>query len=297
MNMVQRILIAVLLTVVASFATAQGDPLVEALRKYQAGDVAAARTLIDEAVKTDAHREDPEAWLLRGFVYKDLYKGTAEIGEGDVLRDEAVASLYTCVELDTVGTYRDNATRAYDYLARTYFNDAAKALNEMEDERALVMFSKYKESVYRLDPKADLMAREVEFHNALGTVHTKRFNQDRTAIDRFDKAIEAYKKVLELDPENYGANYNLATLYFNRGVYQIRRINADDEIPSILEIQAASREHFQEALPYMLKAHDMDPARRETLLGLEGIYYSLQDQQNSDKFRELFEELPPEEDR
>jgi len=33
------------------------------------------------------------------------------------------------------------------------------------------------------------------------------------------------------------------------------------------------------------------------LLGLEGIYYSLQDQQNSDKFRELFEELPPEEDR
>ena len=75
MNMVQSILIAVLLTVVASYATAQGDPLVEALRKYQAGDVAAARTLIDEAVKTDAHREDPEAWLLRGFVYKDRLSG------------------------------------------------------------------------------------------------------------------------------------------------------------------------------------------------------------------------------
>jgi len=297
MNMVQRILIAVLLSAVASLGLAQADPLVEALRKYQAGDVAAARTLIDVAVKSDAHKDDPEAWLLRGFVYKDLYKGTGESGEGDILRDEAVASLYTCVELDTIGTYRDNATQAYDYLARTYFNDAAKALNEMEDERALVMFGKYKEAVYRLDPKADLVAREIEFTNALGTVYTKRFNQDRTAMDRFDKATEAYKKVLELDPENYGANYNLATLYFNRGVYKIRRINADDEIPSILEIQQASREHFQEALPYMLKAHDMDPGRRETLLGLEGIYYSLQDQENSDKFRELFEELPPGEDR
>lgn len=297
MNMVQRILIAVLLSAVASLGLAQADPLVEALRKYQAGDVAAARTLIDVAVKSDAHKDDPEAWLLRGFVYKDLYKGTGESGEGDILRDEAVASLFTCVELDTIGTYRDNATQAYDYLARTYFNDAAKALNEMEDERALVMFGKYKEAVYRLDPKADLVAREIEFTNALGTVYTKRFNQDRTAMDRFDKATEAYKKVLELDPENYGANYNLATLYFNRGVYKIRRINADDEIPSILEIQQASREHFQEALPYMLKAHDMDPGRRETLLGLEGIYYSLQDQENSDKFRELFEELPPGEDR
>jgi len=295
--MVQRILIAVLLSAVASLGLAQADPLVEALRKYQAGDVAAARTLIDVAVKSDAHKDDPEAWLLRGFVYKDLYKGTGESGEGDILRDEAVASLFTCVELDTIGTYRDNATQAYDYLARTYFNDAAKALNEMEDERALVMFGKYKEAVYRLDPKADLVAREIEFTNALGTVYTKRFNQDRTAMDRFDKATEAYKKVLELDPENYGANYNLATLYFNRGVYKIRRINADDEIPSILEIQQASREHFQEALPYMLKAHDMDPGRRETLLGLEGIYYSLQDQENSDKFRELFEELPPGEDR
>jgi hypothetical protein len=44
----------------------------------------------------------------------------------------------------------------------------------------------------------------------------------------------------------------------------------------------------------MLKAHDMNPSRRETLLGLEGIYYSLQDQESSDKFRQLFEEMPQE---
>ena len=37
----------------------------------------------------------------------------------------------------------------------------------------------------------------------------------------------------------------------------------------------------------------MNPTRRETLLGLEGIYYSLQDQESSDRFRELYELLPP----
>ncbi len=295
--MVRHILTLVLLTLVAPLTMGQVDPLVEALRKYQSGDLEAARELIDEAVKGAKHASNPEAWLLRGFVYKDTYKATGNIEEADLLRDEALASLYTCLGLDSVGTYRENATQAYDFLVRTYFNDAAKALNEMDDERALKVFPKYKEAALRTDPKADLSEREIEFTNALGTVYTKRFNQDRTALGWFGNAVNAYKAVLRIDPENYGANYNLATLYFNRGVYQIQRINADDEIPSILQVQEASREHFQAALPYMLKAHDMNPGRRETLLGLEGIYYSLQDQENSDRFRELFEELPPQEDR
>jgi hypothetical protein len=47
----------------------------------------------------------------------------------------------------------------------------------------------------------------------------------------------------------------------------------------------------------MLKAHEMDPQRRETLLGLEGIYYSLQDQASSERFRRLFELLPPQNDQ
>jgi hypothetical protein len=80
-------------------------------------------------------------------------------------------------------------------------------------------------------------------------------------------------------------------------VYKIRAIDAEFEIPTIQEIQEASREFFQLALPYMLKAHDKNPSRREILLGLEGIYYSLQDQESSDRFRELYELLPPENDQ
>lgn len=297
MNMARRILIVVFAVLSAPWLAAQGDALVEALRKYQAGELSGARSLIDEAVRTSAHAENPEAWLLRGFVYKDTYKGATDMEQADMLRDEAVASLYTCISLDVARTYRDNAEQAYEFLSRSYFNDAAKALNEMNEERALLMYGKYKEATLRLDPNAVMQAREVEFTNALGTVYTKRFNRDRTDQDWFNKAVEAYNKVIAMDPENYGANYNLATLHYNRGVYNIQRINADDEIPSILQIQEASREYFQQALPFMLKAHDMNPTRRETLLGLEGIYYSLQDQESSDKYRQLFEEMPPQEDR
>lgn len=295
--MARRILIALLAALSAPWLVAQGDPLTEALRKYQAGELAQARVLIDQAVLMPEHTTNAEAWLLRGFVYKDTYKGTTDVAQSDQLRDEALTSLFTCIALDSAGAYRENAKQAYEFLARSYFNDAAKALNEQNEERALQVFPKYKEAALRLDPNADLRTREIEFNNALGTVYTKRFNKDRLVLDWFDKAVVAYKAVIELDPENYGANYNLATLFYNRGVYNIQRINADDEIPTILQIQEASREFFQQALPFMLKAHDMNPTRRETLLGLEGIYYSLQDQESSDKFRQLFEEIPPEEQR
>lgn len=291
-----RTAIAVLFLVWVARAAAQ-DPLVEALRTYQAGDLAKARTLIDEAVLIPAHAEDPEAWLLRGFVYKDVYKAAPNAAEGDRAREDALNSLYRCMQLDRDSTYRDNATQAYDFLARSSFNEAAKAINEGDETRALMLFDDYQEAVIRVDPKADLKPRELEFRNALGTVYTKRFNQDRTALEWFDKATRTYKDVLRLDPENYGANYNLATLYYNLGVYRIRGINADDEIPTIEEIQKVARELFQQALPYMLKAHDMNPTRRETLLGLEGIYYSLQDEPNSERFRQLYELLPPEGER
>lgn len=275
----------------------QTDPLVEALRKYQGGALNEARLLVDQAVLSPQHAPNAEAWLLRGFIYKDVYKSAGSVMLGDSLRGVALSSLDRCMQLDTANTYRENARQAFDFLARSYFNDAARALGEMDDERALSVFAKYQEAMRQLDPAMDQRAREVEFMNALGTVYTKRFNTNRTDTVPFVKAVAAYEQVLKLDPENYGANYNLATLFYNRGVYKIQRIDAEDEIPSIMQIQEASRVYFQQALPYMLKAHDMNPTRRETLLGLEGIYYSLQDQENSDKFRSLFEEIPPEEER
>jgi len=248
-------------------------------------------------VNGPAHAGDPQAWLLRGFIYKDIYKAAPDSAAADEVRDEAMASLYTSVGLDKNGAIVQNAKQAYDYLVRTCFNDAAHALNALDADRAITMFRKYQEAVLRMDPDTDLSARELEFNNALGTVYTKRFNSDRTDLVWFDKAVATYEAVLAKDPGNYGANYNLATVYFNRGVYNIQRITADDDIPSIEKVQEASRELFLKALPYMLKAHDMNPSRRETLIGLEGIYYSLQDEQRSDKLRELFKTLPPEDDR
>lgn len=294
--MMARLIHTLIASLLAAALSAQ-DPLVEALRKYQAGDLAGARALIDIAVTGDAHANDAEAWLLRGFVYKDVYKAKSGTEDGDRARDTAMNSLYQCLMLDRDSTYRENATQAYEYLSRSCYNEAAKALADGNDTRAVTLFDSYRESVIRLNPNADVKAREAEFSNALGTLYTKRFNEDRTRTEWFERATATYQGVLRLDPNNYGANYNLATLFYNMGVYRIRALQAEADIITMQQVQEVAREYFQLALPFMLKAHDMNPSRKETLLGLEGIYYSLQDEMNSERFRKLYETLPPQDER
>lgn len=284
---------ALLLT--ALFSARAQDPLVEALRAYQEGDLAAARTLIDSAVAAPAHDTDAEAWLLRGFVYKDLYKAGGVLPP-DTLRARALISLERCLALDSEGTYQENALQAHEYVARSYFNDAARALQAMDEERAIAQFDLFAGAMARHGTDADLKARRIEFLNALGTSYTKRYNQDRERLADFDLAVGTFRQVLTLDPDNYGANYNLATLFYNRGVHNIQELDVENDIPSIQQIQEVSKELFLEALPYMQKAHEMRPDRRETLLGLEGIYYSLQDDDRSEEYRLKFEALPPDQE-
>lgn len=293
--MKRLLLIPLLVIALISSCFAQADRLIEANEKYQDGDLNGARAILDQLVKEPDLADRPEVWVLRGFVYKDLYKSTLDMEAASVLRDEALASLYIGIKTDTDKQYVSSSLAAYDFLTSTLFNDAAQALNTMDEVHAIALFQKYKDAVSRIAPQTSFTAQDVEFTNALGTVYTKRFSQDRENTMWYDKAVDAYMKVLRMDSSNYGANYNLATLYYNRGVYKIQRISADNDIPSLQEIQAVSREFFTLALPYMLKAHDMNPTRKETVLGLEGINYSLQNEKESRHYRNLYEELDQEE--
>ena len=42
---------------------------------------------------------------------------------------------------------------------------------------------------------------------------------------------------------------------------------------------------FRTSLPFMKKAYDLNPKRRETMIGLEGIYFSMNDVEKSELFK------------
>src|SRR5690606_33974739 len=70
------------------------------------------------------------------------------------------------------------------------------------------------------------------------------------------KAEEYYKKAIEINPEYFDANYNLAVLYFNRGVEVVKEANnmtIEMYQKKGKEVKARSRVHFEAAIPYLLR--------------------------------------------
>ena len=104
-------------------------------------------------------------------------------------------------------------------------------------------------------------------------------------------AEQTYKQVIALDTNNWGANYNLALLYYNYGVDIINAMDVSSDIIVIENIQDQAKDLFKKALPYAMKCYSLDPKRKEVLIALQGIYFSLYEFDKSDEFKAKVELL------
>jgi tetratricopeptide (TPR) repeat protein len=87
-----------------------------------------------------------------------------------------------------------------------------------------------------------------------------------------DKAEKAYLKALELDANYFDAVYNLGALYFNGAV---RVIDAAGGIKDnkLYEIEKNKADNlFKKGLPFLEKAHLLDPNDKGTLSSLKQLY-------------------------
>ncbi|MFO8055504.1 MAG: tetratricopeptide repeat protein [Bacteroidales bacterium] len=92
--------------------------------------------------------------------------------------------------------------------------------------------------------------------------------------DLFDRAVKNYKKAIELKEDYFDAIYNLGALYFNKGVELLSQANdlplqAEDEYEALKD---KANNQFENALPYLEKAHEMKPDDQNTLLALKELY-------------------------
>lgn len=254
-----------------------------------------ALEVIDNAIADPQSAKSAYAWYVRGYVYKEWYKTFESENKKSNTRINAVSYLKKALELDTAKEYAVEINKTLKYLGSTFYNDAGASLDRVNYESAIGNYEKFKECFLIAEPGDNLKIREVEFKNALATVYEKIFRSDIKGNSRFfGMTEELYKQVIVLDTNNWSGNYNLAMLYYNYGVDVINAMDVVSDIIIIENIQDQARELLKKALPYALKTYALNDKRKEVLIALQGIYFSLYEQEKSDEFKVRIEQLDKE---
>lgn len=106
-----------------------------------------------------------------------------------------------------------------------------------------------------------------------------------------DSAIMSYKKAIALDSTFTNAYFNLGALIFNQGVTQF---DACADIMDNTEYQKCVEEadkKFAESLPYLEKAHELNPEEINVMETLKVLYYRLKMYDKRDEIDKKLEEL------
>lgn len=104
-----------------------------------------------------------------------------------------------------------------------------------------------------------------------------------SAAGNNEKAIEAYKKAVEIDPDYIEANKNAAATIINSVREQLNALNEDKTLSNddynvkVTEL----KEKITEALPYLEKVVQLDPDDVDALRSLRGYYDFQQDEEKS----------------
>lgn len=194
---------------------------------------------------------------------------------------------------------------AQDYLERQLPAEAVVTLREgrslfPEDERlqisALNLYmtlQRHKAAERIAEDYLKSHSDDIEVMLVAGTIYEKRFQADTSRRDEyFLKRKNIYLRVLKQDPENVLANYNMGITLYNQAVSLINMNDAYSmDILNFDQLIVRCANLFNEALPYVKKAHELSPNNINTLKALEGIYYNLNDREKFALVREKLEVL------
>ena len=197
--------------------------------------------------------------------------------------DESLASYQ---KLADNGDAKIDQYKTMIYLYRSEKEDMDKVLEVVD--QALEQYPESKDLVQEKITTLIIMERsdeaEAELEKAISNEPTNALYYYFLGYlydvkEEVDKSIEQYKKSIELNPEYYEANYNLAVMYYNKArklISELNNLSLDEYRKKETEYVEKARVHFEESLPYFEKAVEIKPDEDIQLLEtLEGVYLQL----------------------
>lgn len=114
----------------------------------------------------------------------------------------------------------------------------------------------------------------------------------------FEKSLNYYTRAAESDPENFDVNYSIGALYYNKAASYTEALNEAANDLSVegnkrydaIKIEMAG--YFEKALPYFLKADQINNSDKNTLIALKEIYVRKDMYDKSDEYKKRLENLP-----
>ncbi|MDO8929101.1 MAG: tetratricopeptide repeat protein, partial [Bacteroidota bacterium] len=135
---------------------------------------------------------------------------------------------------------------------------------------------KYLDIAIEQDPKNS------SYYFARGTLFDK--------LQKPEEATTSYLKAIEYKDDYFDAYYNLGAVYYNKGVKQIDVANAvpSNQPEKYEEEKEKADIEFKKAIPYMERAHEVNPTDKFTMESLKTLYYRLK---MLDKHAEIIEKM------
>lgn len=271
------------------------NKLTNALFNLKNGELDKAKELIDAATDDTLFSGKAATYYYKGNIYKELFKEREADIKQSPYRIIAVESFKKSLSLEPDGTYSESSRKNMKYLAETVYNHAAVLLTPQDYKKALSNYKFYKEITSTAYPNTDFKEKDILFNLALATIYSNLAEEDSTSAEEYyGKTVDLYKEILVIDSNNVSANYNMGILFYNQGVEIVNNMDYSLDLEQLNEVQDRIIILFKKSLPYMLKAYKLDPKRRETLIGLQGIYFSLNDIEKSEKYKTELENIDSE---
>lgn len=211
------------------------------------------------------------------FMTVQFYAAVAATQLGD--SKTAMAALERAKNSD----YRKNDV--YQYLCYEYeqAKDSVNLLKTLEDGMAqfpdeqyymLSLINTYiysgqnEQALKLLNTAIQKDPKDANLYNVMGRIY-------ETGLKDNENAEKYYRMALDLDANMADALSNVGRLYYNKGVNKQSEANMINDSKKYQEELNVAKDLFKQALPYYEKAHQINPADKEYMIALRGIYYNL----------------------